>query len=586
VAYVKGLQGEDISQGVVATLKHFAGYGLPEGGLNCAPAHIPLRLLREVYLYPFEKAIKEGGALALMNAYHEIDGIPCAASKELLTDILRGEWGFEGVVVSDYAAIAQLETNHRVCRGKGEAARLALEAGIDIELPNTDCYGESLLKQIEEGLVPEGLIDRAVARVLRLKFRLGLFEEPYVNAGDSGKIIDTAGQRQLALEAARKSIVLLKNDGNLLPLDKNIKTIAVIGPGADSQRNLMGDYTYPSAEGLGMIAGNDSREANTGRKSGEDADRVGTPEVVSILAGIRAKVTAETRILYARGCEVMDTSEEGFGKAVAAARQADVVVMAVGGKSGLGLDSTCGEMRDRAVLGLPGVQEKLVKAVYETGTPVVLLLINGRPYNLRWMAEKIPAIIEAWLPGEEGGNAAADVIFGDYNPGGKLPVSFPAEEGQIPAYYAHKPTGRRSFKWGDYVETGARPLYEFGHGLSYTTFELGGLAITPVKVPLDGEVTVKADVKNTGQRAGDEVIQLYINDVTASVTRPVKELKGFRRVHLGPGETKTVNFPLPVNELAFYNRDMKRGVEAGSFKVMVGTSSADIRLEGEFEVMG
>jgi beta-glucosidase len=585
VAYVTGLQGEDISQGVVATLKHFAGYGLPEGGLNCAPAHLPPRLLREVYLYPFEKAIKAGGALSLMNAYHEIDGIPCAASKELLTDILRGEWGFKGVVVSDYAAIPQLETNHRVCAGKGEAARLALEAGIDIELPKTDCYGEDLKRQVEGGWVPESLIERAVERILSLKFRLGLFENPYVNEKEAGKIIDTAGQRRLAREAARKSIVLLKNDNNLMPLDKNIRTIAVIGPSADSRRNLMGDYTYPSAEGLGITAGNESREANTGRKGGENGDGVTTPEVVSILAGIKSKVVAGTKVIYARGCEINGDSEKGFIEAVAAARQADAVVVAVGGKSGLGLDSTCGEMRDRAVLGLPGVQDKLVKAVHETGTPVVLLLINGRPYKLGWMAEKIPAIVEAWLPGEEGGNAVADVIFGDCNPGGKLPVSFPAEEGQIPAYYGHKPTGRRSFAWGDYVETGARPLYEFGHGLSYTTFELSGLAITPEKVAMNGELAVKIDVKNTGRRAGDEVVQLYINDVTASVTRPVKELKRFRRVNLKPGEKKTVAFRLPVEDLSFYNRQMKKGVEAGVFKVMVGTSSTDIRLEGDFEVV-
>jgi beta-glucosidase len=282
----------------------------------------------------------------------------------------------------------------------------------------------------------------------------------------------------------------------------------------------------------------------------------------------------------------MGISEGGFNEAIEAARQADMAILVVGGRSGLGLDSTCGEMRDRAVLGLRGVQEKLVRAVYETGTPVVVILVNGRPYTLNWIAEKVPVIIEAWLPGEEGGNAVADVIFGDYNPGGKLPVSFPEKEGQIPAYYGHKPTGRRSFMWGDYVETSARPLYEFGHGLSYTTFEFSGLVITPGILRLDGEVEIKADVKNTGNRAGDEVVQLYINDITASVTRPVKELKSFRRVHLKPGESQTVMFLLPAGELAFYNRDMKRVTEPGVFKVMVGTSSAEIRLEGEFEVAG
>jgi len=585
VAYVKGLQGDDIRSGVVATLKHFAGYGLPEGGMNCAPTQIPPRLFREVYLYPFEKAIKEGGTLSVMNAYHELDGIPCGASIELLTYILRGEWGFEGIVVSDYYAIGQLQSIHKVCQDNAEAAALALTAGIDIELPKSDCYAGPLKEQVEKGKVPVSLVNRAVTRLLRLKFKLGLFEEPYVKPEETAKVVDTPEQRQLALDAARKSIVLLKNDTDLLPLDKDIKTIAVIGPSADSQRNLMGDYTYPSAENFGAIIGEPGGSSGTGKDDKElRADRVESPEVISILEGLKEKVAAGTKILYAKGCEVTGTSEEGLDEAIKAAQAADVAVIAVGDRSGLGIDCTSGEMRDSSELHLPGIQEKLVKAIYETGTPVVLVLVNGRPYTLGWMAAKIPAIIEAWLPGEEGGRALADVLFGDYNPGGKLPVSFPEKVGQIPVYYGHKPSGGKSFMWGNYVDGGTKPLFEFGHGLSYTTFEFSDLEIKPEKVPLQGEVTIRLDVKNTGARAGDEVVQLYINDVVASVTRPVKELKGFERVHLQPGEQRTVEFILPTDLLAFYDKNMQRAVEPGMFKVMVGSSSANILLEGEFEV--
>ena len=537
VADVRGLQGDDIKQGIVATLKHFAGHGLPEGGLNCAPSHIPPRLFREVYLYPFEKAVKEGGVLSVMNAYHEIDGVPCGASEELLTGILRNEWGFDGVVVSDYFAIAQLMTTHRVAAQSGEAAGLALKAGIDIELPYTNCYGEPLQRAVDNGSVPIALVDRAVSRMLKLKFTLGLFENAYVNPEAAIKIIDPPENRELALQAARKSIVLLKNDNNCLPLNKDIRTIAVIGPSADSHRNLMGDYTYPAHSGYEL-----KKDEKTGNVEviWKDKDMkegiVNTPAVVSILEGIRTAANKDTKVLYAKGCEVIDASQGGFGEAVKIAESADVAVIVVGDKSGMMPDNTSGEMRDRAELGLPGVQEELVKAIYETGTPVVLVLVNGRPCTLKWMAEKIPAIIDAWLPGEEGGRAVADVLFGDYNPGGKLPVSFPENAGQIPVYYSHKPSGRKSSLWQDYVDGSARPLFEFGYGLSYTTFEFSNLTIEPIRIPVDGTVAIKVDVKNTGKREGEEVVQLYVNDVIASVTRPVKELKGFERIYLKSGE--------------------------------------------------
>jgi beta-glucosidase len=580
--FVKGLQGEDIKQGVVATLKHFVGYGKSEGGLNWAPADIPPRMLREVYLYPFERAIKEGGALSVMNAYSEIDGVPCGASTELLTDILRNEWGFEGVVVSDYYAVDSLQSYHRAAPDKANAARLALTAGVDSELPMHDCYAQPLKEQVEKGMVSEKLIDRAVFRMLRLKFMMGLFENPYVKAEEAARIFDLPEHRTLALETARKSIVLLKNENEILPLDRNIKTIAIIGPNADVQRNLLGDYTYPAHIEITIMAA----EATGAQPPAPDerADHVTVP-VVTILEGIKAKLGKDTRMLYAVGCEYNSASKDGFPEAVEAAQAADIAIVVVGGKSGLTPDCTCGELRDSAELRLPGVQDDLVRAIYETGTPVVLVLVDGRPLALGWIIEKIPAIIEAWLPGEEGGNAVADVLFGDYNPGGKLPISFPAKVGQIPVYYGHKPSGGRSQFWGDYVDSSTSPTFEFGYGLSYTTFNFSNLRVEPDRISLTGKVSLKAEIENSGNRAGEEVAQLYIKDVVASITRPVKELKGFKRIALKPGETRTVEFELSAESLGFYDRNMEFTIEPGVFKVMVGRSSGDILLEGEFEVV-
>jgi beta-glucosidase len=582
IAYVKGLQGDDLKNGVAATLKHFVGYGLPEGGLNWAPAHVPARLLKEVYLYPFKEAIQKGGALSVMNAYNEMDGIPCAASTKLLTDILRTEWGFEGAVVSDYFAVENLHSYHHIAADKANAAGLALTAGIDAELPKLDCYAQPLKEQVDKGLVSNKLLDRAVSRILRLKFTLGLFENRYVNPEEAAKVFDMPVHRELALETARKSIVLLKNENNVLPLKKNSKTIAVIGPNADSKRNLLGDYAYPAhievmlkaVEEMGMQVS----------LPDEPPDHITVP-VVTILEGIKGRVGKKTKVLYAAGCEYNGASRDGFPEAIEAAQAADVAVMVVGGKSGLTPDCTCGEMRDRTDLGLPGVQEDLVKALYETGTPIVLILVDGRPVALDWIAEKIPAIIEAWLPGEEGGNAVADVIFGDYNPGGKLPISFPRKTGQVPIYYAHKPSGARSQLWGDYVDSSTSPAFDFGHGLSYTTFELSDLRITPEQVRSDGTISIKVDIENTGDRRGDEVVQLYVNDPVASITRPVKELKGFKRVSLEPSQKKTIDFELPVQTLGFYDNDMNFIVEPGAFKMMVGPSASDVLLEGQLEVV-
>ncbi len=585
IAYVTGLQGDSPETGIAATLKHFVGHGLSEGGLNCAPAHIPPRLLRDVYLYPFRRAIREAGAMSVMNAYHELDGVPCCSSKELMTNILHDELGFDGLVVSDYYAIGQLITVHHICEDIGEAAALALEAGIDLELPKIDAFAGPLKAQVEKGRVSMALIDRAVSRVLLFKFKLGIFDNPFVDTGKPIEL-DAAEQRGLALEAARKSMILLKNENNVLPLKKDIGSIAVIGPNADSLRNLLGDYTYPAGAGYEI-----SNNPVTGKPEAVYKDRdmaagiISEPPIVSILAGIRKAAPAGVKITYVKGCDMNSQSREGFTGAVKVAREADVAVMVMGGSSGMIPEYTSGEMRDSCKLGFPGVQEELVKAVAETGTPVVLVIADGRPKALGWIADGVDAILEAWLPGEEGGTAVADVLFGNYNPGGKLPVSFPAHAGQVPAYYGHKPSGQRSSLWGDYYDCSVKPRFEFGFGLSYTTFELSDLTVSPEKATADGAIMITCKLTNTGSTAGDEVVQLYIHDVVASLTRPVKELKGFERVHVEPGESRTVEFRLPAAELAFTGKDMKPIVEPGLFKVMVGNSSEIIALEGEFEIM-
>ncbi len=581
IAYVKALQGPDIKQGVIATLKHFIGYGKSEGGLNHAPADIPPRMLRDVYLYPFRRVIKEANALSIMNAYNEIDGIPCAASEELLTRILRDEWGFEGIVVSDYYAVIMLRQNHVIAETKEDAAKLALASGIDQELPNQDCMNEAFKDEIKSGKFPVELIDRSVRRVLKIKFMLGLFEEPYLERKDTGKIFDIPEHRKLALEAARESIVLLKNNGNILPLDKGIRRLAVIGPNADNPRSQLGDYTYPAhVQVMGMTA---FTLECTLPPDELKPDKMTVP-VVSILEGIRKKLPSLCEVTYASGCEFENDSTEGFARAVEAARSADAVVMVMGGKSGLTPECTCGEMRDRATLGLPQVQQNLVRAVLEAGKPVALVIVDGRPVAFDWMAEEVPAIIEAWLPGEEGGNAIADILFGDYNPAGKLPISFPRNTGQLPVYYGLKPTGGKSQFWGEYVDSCAGPLFEFGFGLSYTQYLYRNLRIIPHRIPRTGKVKILADITNTGKKHGAEVVQLYINDVVASITRPVKELKGFERIYIKAGETRTVEFQIEGGELAFYDKSMKPAVEPGVFKVMIGASSRDIRLEGYFEV--
>lgn len=583
-AYIRGLQGEEWTDGVMATAKHFVGYSASEGGLNWAPAHITPRELREVYLAPFETAVRAAKLATIMPAYHEIDGEPCSSSHHLMTEILRDEWGFDGLVVSDYMAINQLQNYHKLARNKADAARLALEAGMDLELPSIDAYGQALVDAVKAGEIPLALIDRSVRRMLTLKFAFGLFERPYVDPDAVLAVFDTPAQRGLAREIARKSMVLLKNEGNLLPLRKDLSAIAVIGPNADTTRNLLGDYSYPAhIETLIALHGMGFSEHPLPASIKLVDDYA---DMISPLTAIHGAVSAQTQVHYAKGCDINSPSTEGFAAAIDAARKADVAIVIVGDKAGLTPECTSGEFRDSAHLALPGVQQALVEAILATGAPVVLVLVTGRPYAIPQLVDATPAVVQAWLPGAEGAPALAEVLFGDVNPSGKLPITFPRHVGQAPIFYAHRPSGARSFFYGPYTDESNEPLFPFGYGLSYTSFAFENLVVTPASVTADGEVQISVEVVNTGARAGDEVVQLYTRTDGASVTRPVKELRGFKRVSLQPGERKRVVFTLPVERLAYYDAAMQLAVEPASVQVMVGNSSQHLPLSGAFAVTG
>ncbi len=585
MAYVRGLQGDDLTHGIAATVKHFLGYAASEGGMNWAPAHIPERELREIYLTPMKAVIQEGKVATVMNAYHEMDGIPCGASKELLVDLLRNELGFKGLVVSDYFTIAQLVDYHHLTDDRVEAARLALEAGMDIELPTPNGYGAPLLEGIESGRIAMALVDASVERVLTAKIDLGVFDHPYVDAGRVVELFSAPEAVDLSRQMAQQSLVLLKNDGALLPLSKSLRKIAVIGPSADSARLMQGDYHYP-AHIENMFNPDVSPDSPTPAQKSTLQWTDHLPPSVTVLQGIQRLVAPTTEVIYAHGCDILSTDTSGFAKAVAAAQQAEVAILVVGDKSGLAGGCTSGESIDRVSLDLPGVQQQLVEAIHATGTPVVVVLTNGRPYTLNWIADHIPAVLVAWLPAEQGGAAVADALFGDVNPGGKLPMSFPRHVGQVPVFYNHKPSGGRTHWQGQYVEMSAEPLYPFGYGLSYTQFEYASLQISAPQVHAHETVHIQLTVTNTGARMGDEVVQLYVSDPIASVTRPVLALKGFTRVRLQPQECKTITFAVDVCHLAFYDRTMRYQVEPGLITVGVGSSSEDIRLRGSFIIAG
>jgi beta-glucosidase len=566
IAAVRGFQGDATfkdKRRVMATLKHFAAHGQPESGQNCAPANVSERVLRETFLHPFRHVLREAGAVSVMASYNEIDGVPSHASKWLLRDVLRKEWGFKGFVVSDYYAIWELayrpDTHgHFVARDKSEACRLAVEAGVNIELPEPDCYLH-LVELVRKGVLREKQLDELVAPMLFWKFQMGLFDDPYVDPDEADRVVGCAAHRELALQAAHETITLLKNENHLVPLDPTkLGTIAVIGPNA--HRPLLGGYS-------------------------------GMPKhKVTVLDGIKARVGDRVRVLYAEGCRITvggswqqddvvasDPVEDRkqIAEAVAVARQADVIVLAIGGNEQTSREAWgLKHMGDRTSLDLVGRQDELVDAMLATGKPVIALLFNGRPLSINHVAKNVPVIFECWYLGQECGRAVADVLFGDVNPGGKLPITIPRSVGHLPAFYNHKPSARRGYLWDD-----VSPLFPFGFGLSYTTFKLEHVRLAKRRIPRRGSTRVRVDVTNTGQRTGSEVVQMYIRDRVSSVTRPVKELKGFQKVRLEPGETKTVSLAITPESLAFYDVNMKYRVEPGEFEIMVGNSSRDAGLQ-------
>ncbi|MGD0457058.1 MAG: glycoside hydrolase family 3 N-terminal domain-containing protein [Terriglobia bacterium] len=559
VAAIEGLQGPNFlidRHHILATAKHFAVHGEPEGGTNTAPGNYSERVIRESFLVPFRAAVQEAQVGSVMASYNEIDGIPSHVNSWLLDKVLRQEWGFRGYVTSDGGGLQMLVTMHHIAADNADAARQALAAGVDFDLSDGSVY-RTVLDQVKEGKVPEWEVDRAVSRVLAARFRLGLFENPYVDPDYTQRITNSPEHRQLALKAAQEAIVLLKNQGNLLPLNlAKLKTIAVIGPNAADVH--LGGYSREPAHS------------------------------VSILEGIRERVGTAATVVYSEGCKITEGTQgwsawyqnevklpdpesqlKSIQAATEVARKADVAIVVVGENESTNREAwEENHLGDRDSLDLIGYQDQLVRSIVETGAPTVVFLINGRPLSINYAAGHVPAILEGWYLGQEGGTAAANVLFGDVNPGGKLAISFPRNVGQLPDYYDHKPSLNRS-----YLFNGRKPLFPFGWGLSYTTFRLDHLRVDPAAIGTGGETTVRVDVTNSGSREGDEVVELYIHQRVASVTRPVMELRGFQRLGLKPGEMKTVEFKLTPRDLQMLNQDMHWVVEPGVFDIMVGPSS-------------
>ena len=565
IAAVRGFQGDATfkdKRHVLATLKHFVGHGQPESGMNCAPSNVSMRVLQETFLYTFKEALREAGAVTLMASYNEIDGVPSHANKWLLRDVLRKEWGFKGFVVSDYYAIWELgyrpDTHgHFVAKDKKESCKLAVEAGVNIELPDPDCYLH-LVELVNKGVLKESQLNDLVAPMLFWKFEMGLFDDPYVDPEEADRVVSCDEHRGLALTAAHEAITLLKNEGAVAPLNLNaIKTIAVIGPNAD--RSLLGGYS-------------------------------GVPKQnVTVHEGIKQKAGKKVKVLYSEGCKITiggswnqdavvpsdpEEDRKQIAEAVRVAKKADVIVLAIGGNEQTSREAwMLNHMGDRTSLDLIGRQEELVKAMVALGKPVIVFVFNGRPLSINYVAQNVPVIYECWYLGQETGTAVADVLFGDYNPGGKLPISIPRSVGHLPVFYNYKPSARRGYLFDD-----VSPLYAFGYGLSYTSFAIANPRLTKKRMRTDGSTQLLVDVTNTGKRPGAEVVQLYIRDLVSSVTRPIKELKGFRKVQLEPGESRTVTFNITPAELSFFDVNMKYVVEPGDFEIMVGSSSRDADL--------
>ncbi|MEY2423708.1 MAG: hypothetical protein QOI95_3775 [Acidimicrobiaceae bacterium] len=581
-AYVRGLQTDDLRNGVICTGKHFLGYGLPEGGMNHAPVHLGPRELREMFAEPFAAAIRDAGLASIMNSYSSIDGMPCAGAASILTGLLRDELGFDGLVVADYNAVELLITHHHTAADKATAAMQALSAGLDLELPAFDCYRQ-LTRLVDEGTLDVALVDRAAGRVLASKFRLGLFEQPYVDAERAAAVFDTFSQRDLARRAAARSIVLLRNEVDLLPLDlEKIGRVAVIGPLADSARGLQGDYHYPAHTEI--VYEQTPAPSILPQAGGAFAPGPHYTQHVTPLAALVTAVGDWSEIEYEAGCAVSGDDRSGIDAAVLAAERSDVALVFVGGESGLMPHSTVGEARDASDLGLTGVQQELVEAVVATGRPTVVTIIGGRVFALPWIAAHVAAIVQAWLPGEEGGNAIADVLLGRLNPGGRLPVTMPRSVGQVPVHGTHRAGGGRSQFWHDYTDGPASPLFPFGHGLSYTSFAYDRLEVVTGSTTTPS--TVAITVTNTGARAGDEVVQLYVTDEVASVARPSRALVGFARIPLAPNESATVTFTVHPSRLAFYDESMRFVCEPGTFQFAVGASRSDMRARASVELGG
>ncbi|HZB46820.1 MAG TPA: beta-glucosidase BglX, partial [Pyrinomonadaceae bacterium] len=590
-ARVRGFQGSDYSapDRVVACAKHFVAYGAAEGGRDYNTTDMSEQRLREVYLPPFKAAV-DAGVATLMSAFNDLNGVPTSGNRFTLTKVLRGEWGFDGFVVSDYTSVTEMIAHGYAADG-AEAARLALWAGVDMEMVGR-LYNQNGAQLLRQGKLKMADVDEAVRRILRIKFRAGLFDRPYVDESREPAVLLNAEHLRAAREVAARSLVLLKNERETLPFRKDVRTLAVVGPLADDPRAIIGNWS------------GDGRPQDS----------------LTLLQGLKAKVSPRTKVLYEKGVAIegrgilgnydapppnpsaaggtnvaaageidparlatTPTERDSIERAVRAARDADVVVVAVGETADMS-----GEAASRTSLDLPGRQLELLQAIHQTGKPYAVVLMNGRPLSVNWAAENSPAILETWFAGTRGGEAIADALFGDYNPGGKLPVTFPRNAGQAPFYYNQPATGRppTNEKYtSKYLDVPVAPLYPFGHGLSYTTFRLSNLRPSAPRIDASGSLDVSVDVENTGRREGDEVVQLYVRDVAASRARPVKELKGFRRVTLQPGERRTLTFKLTPAELGFYDEAVRFVVEPGAFKLMAGRSSADPEmLEAALEV--
>ncbi|SEN43922.1 beta-glucosidase [Flavobacterium sp. CF108] len=562
-ARVKGFQGNKLGDlnSVMACVKHFAAYGAGVGGRDYNSVDMSERMLLETYLPPFKAAL-DAGAATFMNSFNDLNGIPATGNAHLQRDILKGKWNFQGFVVSDWGSIGEMVA-HGYSKDLKEAAYSAITAGSDMDM-ESNAYRYNLAQLVKEGRVSIDLVDDAVKRILRKKFELGLFDDPYRYSDDkrAEKVLANPANRKAALEVAEKSIVLLKNENQTLPISKSVKTIAFIGP-------MVKEY-----------------KANMGFWSVELPDVNYDKWVVSQWDGLQNKVGKNTKLLYAKGCEVDGDNKDGFAEAVETAKQADVVILSIGERRDMS-----GEAKSRSDLHLPGVQEDLVKAIQATGKPVVVLINAGRPLVFNWTADNVPAIVYTWWLGTEAGNAIADVLFGDYNPSGKLPITFPREVGQIPIYYNHFSTGRPAKNENAtnyvsaYIDLKNSPKFPFGYGLSYTKFDYSGLKLSSTKIKSSETIKVSFQLSNVGKVAGEEVVQLYLKDKFGSVVRPVLELRDFQKVKLNAGETKTIEFTIDKEKLSFYNDKLEWTAEPGDFEVLIGASSADIKLKSDFELV-